>query len=52
VDEVRESTGFAFEVDRAGETPAPSAEELALLRSTVAREIAADYPEFARRVWS
>jgi len=52
VDEVRESTGFAFDVERAGETPAPTSEELALLRSTVAREIGADYPEFARRVWS
>ena len=51
VDEVRESTGFAFDVARAVETPAPNSEELALLRSTVAREIAADYPEFARRVW-
>jgi glutaconate CoA-transferase, subunit B len=50
-DEVRESTGFAFDAGDAGETPAPTAEELALLRSTVAREIAADYPEFARRVW-
>ena len=52
VDEVRESTGFAFDAERAAETPAPTSEELALLRSTVAREIAADYPEFARRVWS
>ena len=51
VDEVRESTGFMFDVERAGETTAPTSEELALLRSTVAREIAADYPEFAARVW-
>jgi len=51
LDEVRDSTGFAFDADKAGETPAPTAEELALLRSTVAREIALDYPEFARRVW-
>jgi glutaconate CoA-transferase subunit B len=50
-DEVRESTGFAFDAGKVGETPAPTTEELALLRSTVAREIAADYPEFARRVW-
>jgi glutaconate CoA-transferase, subunit B len=49
--EVRESTGFAFDEGKAGETPTPTAEELALLRSTVAREIAGDYPEFARRVW-
>lgn len=51
VDEVRESTGFAFDAQKPGETPGPTAEELALLRGTVASEIAADYPEFARRVW-
>jgi hypothetical protein len=32
-------------------TPAPSAEELALLRGAVAREMAANYPDFARKVW-
>ena len=52
VAEVRESTGFAFDAEKVGETPGPTTDELALLRSTVAREIAADYPEFARRVWS
>ncbi len=50
--DVRAETGFAFD---AGEplalTPPPSAEELALLRGPVARAIAADYPDFARRVW-
>ncbi|HTM62697.1 MAG TPA: CoA-transferase [Burkholderiales bacterium] len=51
IDEVRESTGFAFDSQNPGETPPPTAEELALLRSTVASEIAADYPEFAQRVW-
>lgn len=51
LDEVRESTGFDFDSQKPGETPAPTPEELALLRSTVAREIASDYPEFARRVW-
>ena len=35
----------------AGTTPEPDAATLALLRGTVAQEIAADYPEFARRVW-
>ena len=50
-EEVRDSTGFAFDPGTAGETPAPTAEELALLRSTVAREIAVDYPDFARKVW-
>jgi len=32
-------------------TPAPSADDLALLRSSVAKRIAADYPDFAKRVW-
>ena len=51
VDEVRESTGFAFDSQKPAETPAPTAEDLALLRGKVASEIAGDYPEFARRVW-
>ena len=51
LDEVRDSTGFAFDGGKAGETPAPTAEDLALLRGKVASEIAGDYPEFARRVW-
>ncbi|HYL87583.1 MAG TPA: CoA-transferase [Burkholderiales bacterium] len=51
IDDVRAATGFQFDEERVAETPPPSAEDLALLRSTVAREIAADYPEFARRVW-
>jgi len=52
VDEVRQNTGFDFDL-AAGvrETPPPSAAELALLRGPVARIIAADYPEFARKVW-
>ena len=40
----RERSGVA-------ETAPPSAEELALLRSSVARLLAPDYPEFAQRVW-
>src|SRR5258706_1188861 len=51
VDEVRASTGFDFDAERVAETPLPSAEDLALLRRTVARQLACDYPEFARRVW-
>jgi glutaconate CoA-transferase subunit B len=53
VDEIVETTGFAF--DRGptvAPTPAPSGEELALLRGAVAEEIAANYPEFAARVWN
>jgi glutaconate CoA-transferase, subunit B len=51
-DEVRESTGFDFDGGRPGETPGPTAEELALLRGPVAAQIAPDYPDFARKVWS
>ena len=51
-EEVRESTGFDYDAaQQAGVTPAPSAEELALLRGPVASEIARNYPEFARRIW-
>jgi glutaconate CoA-transferase, subunit B len=49
--EVREATGFAFDAQGVAPTAEPSAAELALLRGPVAREIAADYPDFARRVW-
>ncbi len=51
MDDVRASTGFDFDAERVTETPLPSAEDLALLRSSVARQLACDYPEFARRVW-
>jgi len=51
LEEVRDSTGFDFDAEGAGETASPSAEDLALLRSTVARQLAGDYPEFVRRVW-
>jgi glutaconate CoA-transferase subunit B len=50
--EVREATGFDYDADGGSETAPPSDAELALLRGPVARELAADYPEFARRVWS
>jgi glutaconate CoA-transferase subunit B len=51
--DIRADTGFDF--DAPGEvprTPPPSTEDLALLRGVVARRIAADYPDFAKRVWS
>jgi hypothetical protein len=32
-------------------TPQPSSADLKLLRGPVAQQIAADYPDFARRVW-
>jgi glutaconate CoA-transferase subunit B len=50
--EVRSQTGFDYDSSGPLATPAPSAAELELLRGTVARRIAPDYPEFAKRVWS
>jgi glutaconate CoA-transferase subunit B len=50
--EIREQTGFDYDTDRPMVTPAPTAGDLALLRSSVAARIAPDYPDFARRVWS
>jgi glutaconate CoA-transferase subunit B len=51
-DEIRATTGFDFDCPRdVPETPAPGANDIALLRGPVALEIAADYPQFARRVW-
>jgi glutaconate CoA-transferase subunit B len=50
--DIRADTGFSF--DFPAQVPAtapPSAEDLALLRGPVAKAIAADYPDFARRVW-
>jgi glutaconate CoA-transferase subunit B len=52
VAEVREATGFDYDAADAHETPDPAAPELELLRGPVARELAGDYPEFVRRVWS
>ncbi|MGQ0545297.1 MAG: CoA synthetase [Betaproteobacteria bacterium] len=52
LEEIAAQTGFRYDVSPdAKETPAPSAEELALLRGPVAQQVARDYPEFARRVW-
>jgi glutaconate CoA-transferase, subunit B len=50
--EVREATGFDYDAGAPSETAPPTADELELLRGPVARELAVDYPEFARRVWS
>jgi glutaconate CoA-transferase, subunit B len=49
---VREATGFEYDQDTVGETPLPMPAELELLRGPVAAAIAADYPDFARRVWN
>ena len=50
--EVRENTGFDYDADASVQaTPAPTVEDLALLRGPVAKRIAENYPDFARRVW-
>jgi glutaconate CoA-transferase subunit B len=52
VAEIRENTGFDYDAAAAvSETPAPSEDDLSLLRGEVAKQIAHDYPEFAQRVW-
>jgi len=52
LEEVRECTGFDFDCGPAvPATAEPSPADLALLRGPVAREIAANYPAFGRRVW-
>jgi glutaconate CoA-transferase subunit B len=53
LDQIVELTGFDFDRGpQAAVTPVPSAQDLALLRGAVAQEVAANYPEFAARVWS
>ncbi len=50
--DIRAITGFDFDApQQVPLTPPPSPEELALLRGPVAKLVAADYPDFARRVW-
>ena len=52
-DEIAGLTGFEYDVSpTAGETPAPTEDELRRLRGPVAKLVAADYPDFARRVWA
>jgi len=52
VEEVRDNTGFDFERPaKVPETPAPSPETLALMRGTVAAELAEVYPQFAAQVF-
>jgi glutaconate CoA-transferase subunit B len=49
---IADATGFGYDVSPdVKETAAPTDEELRLLRTAVAKQVAADYPEFARRVW-
>lgn len=51
--EIREQTGFDYDAPAgvAAVTAEPTSEELTLLRGPVGREIASNYPDFARRVW-
>jgi glutaconate CoA-transferase subunit B len=50
--DIRAETGFDFDAPaEVPLTPAPTGEELALLRGSVAREMARDYADFASRVW-
>ena len=52
LEEVLDNTGFAFDRgDEVPQTPAPSSALLALLRGTVAPQLAAIYPKFAEKVW-
>ena len=52
VEEVRDNTGFGFDISgTVPETEPPDAQTLAILRGTVAPDIADPYPKFARRVW-
>ncbi len=49
---IRAATGFSFDVPaEVPETPAPTAEELALLRGAVCDEMLETYPEFCARVF-
>jgi len=51
-EDVRELTGFDYDAPQlVPRTPEPSDEDLRLLRGPVAKEMAANYPGFARRVW-
>ncbi|MCT8973260.1 CoA synthetase [Microbaculum sp. A6E488] len=51
LEEVRDNTGFDFDAAAdLAQTPLPHRETLALIRGTVARDIAGPYPEFARAV--
>jgi len=51
-EDVRANTGFDYDAPPSvPQTAAPTADELALMRGPVARVIAENYPEFARRVW-
>jgi glutaconate CoA-transferase subunit B len=50
--DVRAETGFDFDApDEVPLTPPPTGEEILLLRTKVSKQLAADYPDFTKRVW-
>ena len=50
--DIRENTGFEYDLSpELGETASPTEEEKILLKTRVAEQIGADYPDFAKRVW-
>ena len=50
--DIRENTGFDYDSPpNPPRTAAPEPGELEILRGPVAKEMAANYPQFARRVW-
>ena len=51
-EDLRGLTGFDYDLSPDFHaTPAPSAADLDLMRGPVGRDIARDYPDFAKRVW-
>jgi glutaconate CoA-transferase subunit B len=50
---VRDETGFEFDLPaKVGETPAPDADTLRLMRERVAPELAEVYPEFTAKIFN
>jgi glutaconate CoA-transferase subunit B len=49
--QIRDLTGFDFDAASPQVTPPPSEQEIALLRTKIGRQLAADYPDFTKRVW-
>jgi glutaconate CoA-transferase subunit B len=50
--DIRGQTGFSYDSpDTVPATAPPTPEDLVLLRGPVARDMAANYPDFAKRVW-
>ncbi len=51
MDDIREHTGFDYDMPATvDETPAPTVEELELIRGAVGADISETYPAFARRI--